>query len=153
MFEYAFIMIELLFSTVACKPKIGSWSWVGRLISVWRGVGVSDCFWVCWEREREKSLIMWSLYFHPPQDVQSPQGCRLLGCEWRVQCVLSEFFLLYASSLYNSNPHHPPVYPPCCFMFRCLCGKKNDTFYSNFDCLKKICFQHISVPFLFSLFL
>lgn len=42
--KYAFLKIELLFSTIACKPKIGSWRWVDEFVIsdfCVRGRGVS----------------------------------------------------------------------------------------------------------------
>lgn len=55
--EYAFLKIELLFSTVACKPKIGSWRWVDEFIisDFWvRGRGVSVIVGVSrWKKTRK----------------------------------------------------------------------------------------------------
>lgn len=128
--EYAFLKIELLFSTVACKPKIGSWRWVDEFI-------ISD-FCV---RVRGVSVIVGALRWKkqkndwplpgPPDSVRmcnhledAAAGfwvvCEELLAWLFCGCVQSEFFLLYASSCYVWKFLSPSVG----FIFRCLCARE-----------------------------
>lgn len=130
--EYAFIKIELLFSTVACKPKIGSWSWVDGKSVIGGGGGGLLVTVGCVETEKPDYV---EFSFPPCQDVQSPQGCwcRLLGCMWRVWprcfvdvCIANSSIICKFLVYFKIPP--PPSPLPVGFMFRCLCGGKKNTF-------------------------
>lgn len=124
--EYAYIEREIIIQHCSLQTK-------NRFLkqSRWLISGLFFGWWWEWVTVgvvRKKSLIMWSLYFHPLRMCNHlKDASRLWVASLFVWCAHSEFFLLYASSSYISKKVPR-------FMFRCLCYKEK--LYSNFDCFK-----------------
>lgn len=131
----------------ACKPK-NRFSRPSRCLISDRGWGG---LWLdCW------CVIAWSsgvdlLFF-----ISTPSGCAITS---RMLTQASTVVIVLSGVCIASSSYYMQVYlkrkekeeilllSPCCFMFRCLCGRKKTKQLWLF----KIYFQHISVPFIFFL--
>lgn len=117
--EYAYIEREIIIQHCSLQTK-------NRFLkqSRWLISGLFFGWWWEWVTVgvvRKKSLIMWSLYFHPLRMCNHlKDASRLWVASLFVWCAHSEFFLLYASSSYISKKVPR-------FMFRCLCYKETFT--------------------------
>lgn len=124
--EYAYIEREIIIQHCSLQTK-------NRFLkqSRWLISGLFFGWWWEWVTVgvvRKKSLIMWSLYFHPLRMCNHlKDASRLWVASLFVWCAHSEFFLLYASSSYISKKSLVSCSGACVI-------KKN--FYSNFDCFK-----------------